>query len=206
MHRVKYQSEQTVRKRDGVKWGPFFWPLKLSGSSAWVLHHFFPAELHLTLLTLLLSPKLIGCQSPWQPGIAQLHYWLDAIHAHLFTQQCHVHLGVSNWALWSESLHAPNCNMFISKKFAWPNSLHFQPSIITPTPTPFPSRVQQSKQGNQVVTCALPTEYVDSIHVTIWLPYLLRQQLPAFRRRLSPSPTPHREREKEKKCKKEIPV
>lgn len=125
VHKGRYQSEQTERKWDGVKWGPFFWLLKLSGSSAWALHHFFPAELHLTLLTLLLSPKLIGCQSPWQPGIAQLHSWLGAIHAHLFTQQCHVYLGVSNRALWSGSLHTPNCSMFMSKKFAWPKYFFF---------------------------------------------------------------------------------
>lgn len=161
MHRVKYQSEQTERKRNGVKWGPFFRLLKLSGSSAWALHHFCPAVLHLTLLTLPLSPKLIGCQSPWQPGIAQLHYWLGAIHAHLFTQQCHVHLGASHWALWSRSLHAPNWSMFMCKKFASPvlslSLFFFKPSNM-PVPTPpllFPSAVPDSRQNARYHLIAL---------------------------------------------------
>lgn len=130
MHRVKYQSERADREKEraGVQCGSFFWLLKLSGWSAWALHHFFPAELHLTLLTLLLSPKLIGCQSPWQPGIAQLHYWLGAIHAHLFTQQRHVLPG-------SLQLSSPkriitcNCSMFMSKKFANSLSFFFFPTI-----------------------------------------------------------------------------
>lgn len=92
------QSRVSVRAdREEERWnemGSIF--LAVSGSSAWALYHFFPAVLHLTLLTLLLSPKLIGCQSPWQPGIAQLHYWLGAIGAHLFTQQCPVHLRLSS--------------------------------------------------------------------------------------------------------------